>query len=143
MGEPVFWPKFSLTAPKLLRTRISRTTARRKLNKLSKLLQALIYYRCFQISIPLRQLEVPFFVFGAYIMTKLHDFPYLVKSWLSPQNDRKNGFIVVARRYVYHSDSGKCPNSACFFFVVVLFGRCMMKLHKFSYHETHISYKIG
>ena len=37
------------------------------------------------------------------------------KNWLTPQNDRKNGFTMDVPRYV-HTSTGKAPKMQFFFF---------------------------
>ena len=58
------------------------------------------------------------------------------KNWLTPQNDRKNGFTKDVPRYVYTS-TGKATKMQFFFF---FFGPYMIKFQKFPYHENFISY---
>ena len=57
------------------------------------------------------------------------------KNWLTPQNDRKNGFTMDVPRYV-HTSTGKAPKMQFFFF----FGPYMIEFQKFPYHENFISY---
>ena len=40
----------------------------------------------------------------------------VVKNWLIPQNDNKNGFTMNVLRYLYASDNRKCPKNEFFYF---------------------------
>ena len=62
--------------------------------------------------------KIQLFVFWGLIMTRLHDFPYLVKrrlykvGWLFKMTARIDLLYVL--RYVYPSDNWKCPQNAFF-----------------------------
>ena len=74
----------------------------------------------------------------------------VILNWLTIQNEPKNPSFykcltkyiqqpLVVERYVYLSDSPKCPKNDFF----VLIWSFMMKFQKFLYPENYISYQIG
>ena len=64
----------------------------------------------------------------------------IVESWLTLQNDCKAWFIMGVLRYVYFSDSCKCPNKTSF---LVFWGPVMTNLHDYPYLMNLWSYKIS
>ena len=98
-----FGAKYGLKAPKLPKILISRIDGCKKLVDLSKWPQDLTYYGWSRICIVLRQSKVPrkyiFFLFWDLIMTKAHDFPYLLNRLETNRCAQKMYFLYFFVHY--------------------------------------------
>ena len=135
-----FGPKFCSRDPKLPKIYLANCWRRRNLVDITMNNLRYVY--------PSDNRKCPkkhFFSFRGLIMTKLHDFLYLVNnqllSCLIPQNECKDGFTMDVLRYACFSNNRKYPENI--FMYLFFFRLYRMKFQTFSNHENYTSYYLG